>query len=85
MDTKRAIAQIRCALFTVTISFIAYYTHKYIQREYYYRCTADIVQVIFFRNSSFCVLIRNLSSLIESAFLKVLNNIDRILIDALKN
>lgn len=46
--------------------------HKHLQKEYYRRCNNDIIQVLFFKNSSFCLMIHRVLYMIETGFQDVL-------------
>jgi hypothetical protein len=46
----------------------SYVVYGVVQREYYKYCTGNILQVIFFRNSTFCVLMYRITSFIEGMF-----------------
>jgi hypothetical protein len=59
---------VRLACYIGVAFFVSYFVHKRVQQEYYSRCSSDVIQIIFFRNSHFCVLLRNISDLIEGGY-----------------
>lgn len=44
----------------------------YLQRLYFTRCQYDMFQVMFFKNSDFCILTRQIIRCIEGNYLEVL-------------
>lgn len=54
-----------CFATCVLVTF-SYLCHQKIQAEYYAKCNADIIQVIFFRNSHFCTLLRTSGRIFET-------------------
>jgi hypothetical protein len=65
------VSYIRIALLSSILCVTSYLLHKRIQKEYYMRCSSDVVQIIFFRNSDFCQLLKSMSTLIEDRFIGV--------------
>ena len=59
-------------LYFTTLISLSYYTHLYLQRLYFTRCQYDIFQVMFFKNSDFCILLGQIIRCIEGNYMEVL-------------
>lgn len=65
----KLIPYIRFIVVSSIICIASYVVHKRVQREYFTRCAADVVQVMFFRNSQYCMVLKNISTMIENHFI----------------
>lgn len=54
-----------------TIIFVTYFLHRRLQYEYYRMCNTDILTVLFFRNSDYCILMHKMIKLIEMNYIEV--------------
>ena len=72
---KTVVASIKSGLYFSVLFILAYFCHRRIQQEYYSRCAADVIQILFFRNSHFCVILRNMSDVIETGYFEVFQKV----------
>ena len=52
----------------LSVLLVTFYAHKTLQRFYFENCSSDIIQILFFKNSDFCVILKNIIRLIEGNY-----------------
>lgn len=57
------------------ILMFTYFCHKKLQRFYYENCNADIIQVLFFQNSEFCIILHGVIRMIEGNYMDLLRTL----------
>lgn len=59
----------------LVILVCSYYIYGIVQREYYRYCTGNLLQVLFFRNSTFCVMMYRTTNFIEGMFYNIIGRL----------
>lgn len=65
------VKQCRTLLSTACFLLIGFFLHRYLIHVYYDHCNGNIVQILFFRNSHFCVTLRSIIDILEGNYFKV--------------
>lgn len=81
---SKVIKYVHLAASVIVLTYIAFYTHRRLQREYYEKCVGDIFQVLLFKNSSFCMLMSNINTVIENTFANIAMVLQDLIINAFK-
>jgi hypothetical protein len=85
MSLVSFVRYLNVAVSVVLLIVVAFYAHRRIQHEYYAHCVGDIIQVLFFKNSSFCILMSNVNDIIEASFVHAMAHVQEIFMQALKS
>jgi hypothetical protein len=60
--------QLKTAVVIVAAAVSSIVVHMFLQQQYYRMCNRDIFQVLFFRNSYFCVVMQKVVHSIERGY-----------------
>lgn len=57
---------------TIVFLLVAYVVHKKLQQVYFQHCNSDLIHVILFSNSDFCVCMKRVLDIIEGGYWQLL-------------
>ena len=60
-------------IYWVIFLLLSFLCHAFMQRQYYMYCNGNIIQVVFFKNSSFCMALFHIIKTIEQVYFQILN------------
>lgn len=63
--------------FSAILMLIAYVVHKWLQQMYFNHCNSDLIHVILFSNSDFCVFMRRILDIIEASYWNALSPLQK--------
>jgi len=75
----------RAAAISTFIAIFLFFCHKRAQYIYHERCTFDIIQVLFFKNSRFCTFLHHFITFIEDYYLGIFDLLIKSINPAYKN
>lgn len=58
----------RTAAWVVVLTTCTFFMHRFLRSVHYQRCDYDIIQVIFFKNSHMCTMLKAVIDAIEAEY-----------------